>query len=278
MVDRILFYSWHKVEVDHLSRVNSKTGWSPLPEGHMVLQATFREDSSIAIDKSAWDWTMPAWVVMLYACVKVLQVRNCPDWYQRVVFGRLMEVLGPDCTIRFPSGNCLQQDGVGFMKSGWLLTLSMNSMAQYAQHALAFKRAFGSNNIPLMWAMGDDSLISWSPSESQLERYLVELKQLGCLVKYANRSREFCGFSFNGKSVNPQYKDKHSFLLRHVSDEHAEETIAAYCLLYSLADDPWVFKEVESALLILPEVRAWAKGLPVRLPSIKLPPALEDYY
>lgn len=272
MVDRILFWPWQEVERRHVMEVTSKTGWSPLPEGYKILRQVFPVESSIAIDKKAWDWTMPSWVVWVYICVKMLQMKDPTSRYQRCVWARLHYVLGPCTVLRMPNGDLLQQGSWGFMKSGWLLTLSMNSMAQIAQHILAWWREFGNMEVAPCWAMGDDLLVKWNPDEVELKRYLSELGQTGCLVKYGLRKREFCGFEFTDTTVNPLYVEKHCFRLRHLEPKLEAEVLLAYSMLYALAQERWIVKYANRVNIIQYMVVAWAKGLPA---TFKVKPSVD---
>jgi hypothetical protein len=260
VVDRILFWPWVDAEIRNVARVTSKSGWAPLPDGYKALALTFPADQSIAIDKTAWDWTMPAWVVVHYMAVKFLQCMDLDDHYQVLCWNRMLQVVGPGAVFRFPDGERRRQRVVGLMKSGWLLTLSMNSMAQWAQHALASFRV-GMTQVPYMWAMGDDNLVRWNPSEEELEAYLSELRQTGCIVKHALRNREFAGFEVeNCDVVRPLYKDKHIFALKHLDPRVERETILSYGLIYALSDDPWLDEYLLELGLYPEQMRLWATG------------------
>lgn len=239
MVDRVLFYPWLQAEIENVDKVTSKTGWSPIPEGFRVLRNCFPLTESVAVDKTAWDWTMPGWVVKAYYQAKMAQCVNPSDEYERACQNRMREVVGPSCIIRLPSGRRLRQTSWGLMKSGWLLTLSMNSAAQYFQHALACKRLGWT--VMSMWAMGDDLLMRARIEDRDLERYQKELGRTGCLVKHALRRREFAGFYFSATEVVPLYQDKHKFALAYVKEDLEQEVLFAYHLLYSKVDNlGWV--------------------------------------
>nr|QXV86396.1 RNA-dependent RNA polymerase [Solemoviridae sp.] len=264
LVDRCLFHPWVGVEVRNVGSVVSKAGWSPLPGGYKALSTVFPDGGSVAVDKSAWDWTMPPWVVEAYLQVKKLQCHGWDDRYERAVRTRLAQVVGPLATIRLCNGLEFKQEGWGIMKSGWLLTLSMNSMAQLNQHALACFR-MGENDPPLMWAMGDDSLIRMKHDAQVLDQYEKALATTGCLVKKSVLKREFCGVRIEGDlevSVTPLYIDKHKFVLSYVEPRYEQDTLQSYMLLYSLSADRWVDEYKDRLDLNYgPLYPLWAKGL-----------------
>lgn len=283
MVDRMLFGGWAQAEIDHVDQATSKTGWAPIPEGHRLLEAAMPNESHcVAVDKSSWDWTCPWWVLADYVRVKLEQTVDVFPGYERAVWNRIAQVLGPDCRCAFPNGEVYRQKDWGLMKSGFLLTLSMNSAAQSLQHHVVELRAlrapdnsslsvlkFGST----LWAMGDDSLVYLTvpPHKIFLEEYCRQLATLGCLVKHAFVRREFAGFHFPGRGVvTPLYPLKHRFSLAHVKRELVVGTIQAYSFVYSCASDKdqlWLDKERRAREMPSASYfRAWGLGLPVSVP------------
>lgn len=206
-----------------------------MPEGFKAIWYNFPEEEALAIDKTAWDWTMPPWVVALYFHVKMLQVRDATPEYQRMVLMRMSQVVGPDAVVRLPDGQRVRQHGWGLMKSGWLLTLSMNSMAQWGQHSLTWQRMKRHDSEPLCWAMGDDMLLSWRAGQALVDKYVSVLATTGCIVKHAIRSREFAGFKFEEDRVEPLYIHKHRFALRYLEPKLERQTLLSYGLLYALS-------------------------------------------
>lgn len=275
VLDRVLFYPWVKVEIRSPMDGVAKAGWAPVPAGYQRLVREFPAETSVAVDKSAWDWTMPDWVVKGYVDVKLEQCVNSNDRYERLVWGRIRQVLGPDCLVQEPNGFVWRQDCWGLMKSGFFLTLSMNSMAQLLQHALATERSgveFGR-----IWAMGDDTIVSARWTDEDLAKYEKALATTGCVVKKCGREREFAGFNFvetGGKTlVVPLYPTKHEFSLRYLDEKVASDTQLAFQLLYALAGSTWIdrYRERFSMRLGL-QAELWAKGL-TTLGVLSVPPA-----
>lgn len=260
LVDKCLFYPWFGAEVVSPMIAPSKAGWSPLPGGYQRLMASF-PDKAVAIDKTAWDWTMPAWVIFMYVWLKLSQCRNCTDEYMWMCWRRAYFVWGPGSTYRMHDGVVLRQLFWGVQKTGCLLTLSLNSQAQDFQHCLAWIRAFPKiARIPKLWCMGDDQLMEWF---DDIANYMAQLSKTGCIVKKEELNKEFAGFEFLDKdSVRPLYPVKHQFVLRHVEPENEQQVLLAFSLLYALAGSSWFDAVVPFCdFPVGPVQRCWAKGL-----------------
>lgn len=265
MVDRVLFYSWVQTEiVDHFS-VTSKGGWSPIPAGYQRLMAEFPLGTTVAVDKSMWDWTMPPWVVWEYLFAKTRATPDISDLTFWLWARRFYHVLGPGATIRMPTGVVWKQDCWGLMKSGFYLTLSLNGAAQMFQHALAWWRMGKRTLPPRIWTMGDDTLSRMRPTD--IEEYKEQLATTGCLVKMVETAREFAGYRFDGRgladaSVVPLYERKHQFLMQHVEPDQEKQVALAFSLLYALAPPGWHNVACARAGVTQgPTQRMWAKGL-----------------
>lgn len=262
MVDRMLFHAWLKGEQANIMHVTSKTGWSPMPEGYKLLRKTFPLGQSVAVDKTAWDWTMPGWVLWMYLNLRLRQTVGCQAWYAAACAARFNEVAGLRCLIELPTGERILQREFGIMKSGWLLTLSLNSFAQLAQHHLAILR-MGLNDYPLMWAMGDDSIIRWEVDDETLREYLGALATTGCVVKHGLRTREFAGFDFRERDIVPLYPDKHRMVLAHAEEKNMKQMLISYGILYVRAGETWfdvLWPHVQQYVLYT-DLQAWSAGL-----------------
>lgn len=228
VVDRILFGPWVDTELNNVGLATSKSGWSPIPGGFRALRRLFPRRHTFAVDKAAWDWTCPEWVARLYLLSKLSGGRTYNYRYILAASSRMVEVVGDRCVIRTPAGYRLRQLEFGIMKSGWLLTLSLNSAAQLYQHVVAAFRV--GDYSPYLWAMGDDTIIRLD-DEFDLDEYAAELSTTGCLLKFIHNSREFMGFDFNDdKLVVPLYQDKHKFILDYLSPDLEQETLLSYWL------------------------------------------------
>lgn len=261
LLDRLLFIGWIIAERDNPEHCVSKVGWCPIPAGYQQLLVTMPDNRKCwAVDKKAWDWTMPGWVVKTYVDTK-LGLTNTNGVYTNIVYNRVAEVVGPRCVVALPDGTLLRQLTWGLQKSGWLLTLSLNSAAQDMQHLLACRRLGWPDEGTIVWAMGDDLLCYANWSEEQASDYAAALDKTGCIVKYIKNVREFCGFSYE-RGCDPLYQDKHKFLMEYCPLEKLRDLISTYSVIYALSDASWFWKvQARYALCGQEPYRRFAQGL-----------------
>ena len=109
-------------------------------------------------DKSGWDWT-----------VNELDVNFLKMYFEELYGARSVELavfmstfgVGADCTFYLPKGVKLQQKFVGLLKTGWALTLHVNSVLQVAYQMAYHASKTGKVELPLrMLAMGDDAVFA----------------------------------------------------------------------------------------------------------------------
>lgn len=273
MVDKVLFKPWIDVELDHVAESVCKTGWSPLPGGYRYLRRVFHDRvMPVAVDKTAWDWTMCGDMAELYLTAKFAQCEDLTDDYVRACRVRFREVL-MEAQIRLPNGDVYLQRGCGLMKSGWLLTLSLNSAAQFFQHTIAWNRwQRFAEAPPDMWAMGDDMLFKIDGQETpegkriealeDLHGYMMELSKTGCVVKHMEQVRDFAGYNFDNEYPVPLYQDKHKFILSYVRQDREQTTLLSYFLLYALVPGFGWLSEVRhrAKFAVGLAFKKWAEG------------------
>lgn len=253
IIDQILFRPLIDQETNNHIDIPSKVGWSIIPSGFRQFHSQFNQQTSYCTDKTAWDWTVLEWVVTSFFHSRF---SNQSEAVKTAMWGRFMEVLGPLCRLRLPDGARYQQTEWGVMKSGWILTLCMNSDAQHSQLVLACHRL--NCEVPRLWATGDDTIIDHNP-HPQLEQ---ELGRTGCIVKHHKQKCEFMGMDISRKSLNPLYEDKHRFKLAHMSDEKMQETLNQLAAFYALASPGKWIEDFEHLYKFPKSVyRAWALGL-----------------
>lgn len=265
MVDRVLFYSWNAAEINDHHNVTSKGGWNVLPSGYQRLMQEFPPGSSVAVDKSCWDWTMPDWVVWEYFEAKMRQTKSPRYKDGWLWLRRFYHILGPGARVRMPTGQVWRQNEWGLMKSGFLLTLSLNGAAQMMQHALAWWRMGRRTYPPKIWTMGDDTLTRMDPS--LISSYSEQLRTTGCILKLVERAREFSGYRFEGETIStavvtPLYQSKHQFIMKFLKPDLERQVALAFSLLYALAKPGWhTVACVRAGVAVGPMQRLWARGL-----------------
>lgn len=261
VIDRILYLPMVGVETREPMLGVNKAGWAPFPGGYQRLKTAFPEDASLAVDKTAWDWTMPGWCVEAYFKVKLSQCSNLSDRYVRLCHARSSYVVGPRARIVMPDGLSYRQVEWGLMKSGWLLTISMNGLAQCFQHCLAWHRMGSHISAPPMWALGDDSLVKWYGHD--LDLYLAQLRQTGCIVKHGLLRREFAGFLYKSNSVEPLYPERHKMTLKYCAQGNEQDLLVCMTMMYALASERWIDAYITkyAGIDLRAACRAWARGL-----------------
>lgn len=161
----------------------------------------------IGLDKTAWDWTVPYWKIML---VKRLRQRLAYGtkylrWCQLVEKAYHLLYYRPKLILS--NGMVFQQLFGGIMKSGCVNTISDNSFMQVVDHILVCEDV-GVSCFPLPVAVGDDTL--------QCSKQLVDplaFASYGAIVKSATEGLEFVGMNFSASGPEPVYFEKHLFKL-----------------------------------------------------------------
>lgn len=282
MVDRCLFGTAIATEVDAPLSTVGKTGWSPFPEGFVHLEHRF-SGAVLATDCSAFDWTFPDWLVPLTHRLRMDLMRGSSADYRSACLARWNEVLGTSCVVRLPDGRRLRQMRPGLMKSGWLNTISINSIAQWLITTLAYRRLYPDRPCPVMWAMGDDVLMGWDHLYDDPTALVGAISDLGILTKMATADRDFAGFRFSLNSeVVPLYADKHKFMLAHAEANQVKELASAYGLLYALTPPEkrqWLTPLVERyGRWTWRTCRLWARGVFQRHLTSEPNAAFSEFY
>lgn len=234
----MLFGSWAQDEVSAFTKTTQKAGWSVLPEGWTYLLSIMPDERKcLGIDKSAWDWTIPVWCINMYLAVKETQQMGWTKEYRTLVHSRFNQVFGSGFIIRLDNGARFRLVSPGIMKSGFYLTMSINSASQFFQHSLACKRT--GLNPGVLWSLGDDNLSYVNFSFEQRNDYLDQLSKTGCIVKYAIARREFAGVKVNYTGVEPLWFDKHKFVLAHKSVGEIADYVSDLALFYQLSQARW---------------------------------------
>lgn len=211
LVDRILFGWLNRVSLSKLGQTPCMVGWSPVRGGWILLQQAFLGESVACLDKSAWDWTVQGFLIRIMKNIIQRLAFDAPDWWHKMVdlrFDLLFKAGLP--TFSFSDGSMAAQLGDGIMKSGCLLTILLNSMAQVVLHIIAANRINLKGDRYLPKAMGDDTVQKWFPD---FEEYVKQLETLGVKVKGVKKRAwiEFCGVCIANNTCIPSYWKKHLF-------------------------------------------------------------------
>nr|AWY11067.1 putative RNA-dependent RNA polymerase [Motts Mill virus]AWY11079.1 putative RNA-dependent RNA polymerase [Motts Mill virus]AWY11199.1 putative RNA-dependent RNA polymerase [Motts Mill virus] len=227
MIDRMLFQELFASVVSSPFRTPVAIGWTPLGSGAAYFKAHF-SGKTFDTDKKHWDWTFPFW--LLEDCYKVLtSCHYAPAWWHRLAHARFM-ALYSEAVFRFPDGSTLQQPYPGIQKSGCYLTLLLNSLGQWMLHVLA-EASIGCKVKCI--SFGDDVTQESTEFDESFANYY---RKLGfSLQTGVHDDPEFIGFHIYPQSAFlPSYRDKHVFLLSHLTrdEENAVATLRSYQYLY----------------------------------------------
>lgn len=178
------------------------------------------------LDKSAWDWTAPIWLIDLDLRFRFRMGRgkNMDAWLK--VATRAYDEMFRNPVIMMPNGRCFRQTIPGIMKSGCVNTISSNSHMQVMVHILACIYS-GVDVYPFPVCCGDDTL-QRKQQAVDLEAY----KRFGALVKSASEGLEFVGHEFTSVGPVPLYLEKHLAKCLTVKDSELREYLDAMCRMY----------------------------------------------
>lgn len=233
MIDRMLYREFQIRNV--LGNTPVKSGYNPLQGGYRRLAESF-PGRSLSIDKKAWDFSVPRWMIELWSVFLEDLVHGAPDWWVTIHRARFAALYSPETTYVFPDKSRAAQLIYGIMKSGCYNTLFLNSVGQCIIYLLARLRC----KIPLglLWAVGDDTL---EDVPDDVEGYVEQIKRMGFNIKQqlVLPYVEFCGFEMDERRVRPAYLQKHLFKALYEGGDQWIDKMRIYTMLYAF--DPEVY-------------------------------------
>lgn len=193
-------------------------------KNHLFRWRQMRYD--VGLDKSAWDWTYPFWLLEwdLEFRYRMGHGARMDEWYEHAK-KQWNLAFGKGAKFITTKGHLLEQLEPGIMKSGSVVTISSNSHAQAMLHALVCLDE-GVNPWPYPACCGDDTLQRLD--QASIPGYL----KYGVVVKSASEGLEFMGHEFLSTGPAPLYMEKHFNRFLHISEEYVPDYIDAMCRLY----------------------------------------------
>lgn len=247
MVDRILF-GHLKQEAWEESPI--LIGWTPRQGGFRWLWEKLAGADRLEIDKRAWDWSLQPWIYeAALEVINQLSLNATEEW--RWLVAARFEMLFERARFEF-GGVRVEQAEPGIMKSGCFLTIFVNSLAQLLLHNVAVRRVALQRVIEQPYCMGDDTIQRCWADRAQVDLYVRELNRLGCEVGDCElipkgAAFTFCGFTVSKDQVVPAYRAKHCYVLKHLDDEVAVETLDSYQQDYVF--EPHMYGHIADGLL-----------------------------
>lgn len=173
-------------------------------------------------DRSAWDWTVPGWLLKDVLSLREGMVLEGPHRERWVKIARYrFSQLYVEPVFQLTNGLRFRQKVPGLQKSGCVNTIMDNSIMQLVLHILVSRR-LGRSAGP-MFAMGDDT---FQPVEDLDDAYVAELAKFSILKETV--IGEFCGMHYHYDSVEPAYWAKHLATLRVMDEEVLKQAAASY--------------------------------------------------
>lgn len=181
---------------------------------------------SIGLDKTAWDWTVPGWLIDLEFRFRCRMARNLtPAWIKAAKL--LYDGMFVNPIFILSDGSLYRQRFHGFMKSGCVNTISSNSHMQILVHLIVCK-IDGISENPYPVACGDDTLQAADHCGD-----LTTYSSIGSLIKKASEGLEFVGHDFLENGPQPLYFRKHVFTIMHSDEENLPAVLDSYLRLYA---------------------------------------------
>jgi len=225
IIDHMLFATMNDLMVDNYVSIPTKVGWSQFLGGWKLVPTS----GVVSTDKSCWDWTVQPWLIEVLLDLRInLCYGRSKDRFAELAAWRYSQ-LYREAVFIFSNGRVLKQTFSGMQKSGSVLTISDNSIAQVILDA-RINEEFRMKEQPveygILWSMGDDVL-----QKKPTQKYIDRLSQL-CILKQVEPFAEFAGMRFKNNKIEPCYHAKHCFNLRHLDPENDEAVAQSYSYLY----------------------------------------------
>lgn len=223
----LLFDYQNDLEIRHATSIPSQQGiWlhGGAWKGHLQRWSQMRYD--VGLDKSAWDWTYPSWLLEwdLEFRFRMGHGALMHEWFGHAK--RQWDLaFGAGARFITTEGFLLEQCVPGIMKSGSVVTISSNSHAQAMLHVLVCLDE-GVDPWPYPACCGDDTL-------QRLDQASIEgYRKYGVVVKSASEGLEFMGHEFLKTGPAPLYMEKHFNRFLHIDEEYVAQYLEAMARLY----------------------------------------------
>lgn len=230
MLWQMLFRFQNDLEIAQAYSIPSQQGFIPYGGGWRDFRSQWLAKSlNYGTDMTAWDWTVPGWLLRDSLEFRKRMCRGSPEARERAF--ALMDSLYSDAfehpRLVLSDGRVFRQLYWGVMKSGCLNTISDNGHAGALLHC-HYCYDYGIPVAPFPAICGDDK-IQTAAQVADCSIY----EKYGLVVKSISEDLEFMGHQFDSDGPKPMYVLKHVYNLLHVDPQYLEETLESYMRLYA---------------------------------------------
>lgn len=231
MLDRIIFGPMVTTQLSKVGHTPCLVGWVPVLGGHRFVRNYLRGNKVLAVDKTAWDWSVKSWMVRAWIHFIESMVIQPPRWWLHMSRTRIT-MLFRHAQFRFKDGMLVNQPLWGIMKSGCYLTLYLNSVSQSILHYVVMLRMGKSPYSCQPLTFGDDTVQTCNFDHVA---YLKHLAELGSYPKVETLGEHysFVGWDFKPSTVIPSYTEKHVFNILYGKMETKYELLDSLQYLYA---------------------------------------------
>jgi hypothetical protein len=232
---------WHMVFQKQNAEENNKPLEIPSCQGCLIPFGNWKNHFNqwksknliFGSDKSAWDWTIPEWIIDLELRFRKRMINTDEDWMVQAT--KLYKNAFYDKKIVLSDGRVFKQTHPGVVPSGCVNTISLNSHAQVMLHIFySIKKQIPIE--PMVVAVGDDTLQDWQHAED------VDLySSFGVIIKSVSEKLEFLGKQWSDEGPVPMYTSKHLFKILTSKDEYIPQILDAYLREYVNAQEEFDF-------------------------------------
>lgn len=239
IVWQMLFAFQNDLEIEKSYHIPSQQG-IVIPHGGWKLyyQQWKKLGYDVGLDKRAWDWCFPFWLLMadLQFRTRMMRCRSteAAKRWEKLAY-RMYILMFRDCKLVLDDGRVFQQLFGGIMKSGCVNTVSTNSHGQQIIHILACEDQ-KVPIYPLPAACGDDTL------QRKAQAVALDIyARYGAIVKSASEGLEFVGHEFTTRGPIPLYHGKHVCKFRTVPDKDLADYLDSMLRMYCKNDQVFPF-------------------------------------
>lgn len=223
----MLFDYMNDLEIEKAYEIPSQQGLVMVSGGWKLYRQQWLERGyNVGLDKRAWDWTVPKWVLDLD-----LELRRrtgygsrMDRWYEYA--SRAYDDMFTNPLILLSNGMLFRQIFPGIVKTGGVNTISTNSHGQVIVHVPACILQQVSC-YPLPAACGDDTL-QVKEQTADLEAY----RSMGVVIKTASEGLEFVGHDFKASGPHPLYFVKHLKRVQFTPDDILPQYLDSMARMY----------------------------------------------